>query len=427
MPIVPHMAARMQSLNALTTAEAEVSAHLPPRLCENPLLNWLLGEEASAPSARELTRRLARTLLALGFPLLRLRITVRTLHPQYLGASYTWTRGADEIDLYTPGHEIVATAAYLNSPYAAIFEGAGGIRRRLDGPAETLEFPILKELKAQGATDYVALPLRFSDGKIAAITLAADRPGGFTTAQLEMTYQALPALARLVEVHALRRTARTILETYLGRHSAERVWNGRIRRGDGENIHAVIWFSDLRGSTALAERMKRAEFLALLNDYFECMAGAVLDHGGEVLRFIGDAALAIFPIRSHSAHPEKCPEHIRACCAALDAARNAAARVAHVNRRRTEEKQRTIGFGIGLHLGDVLYGNIGVPERLEFTVIGPAANQAARIEAMCKVLDRRVLISEAFARVVPERLISLGVHALRGVPEPHELFTLPED
>ena len=325
---------------------------------------------------------------------------------------------------FSPRYEILESDAYLKSPYASIFEGAGGTRRRLGVPGLALDFPILEDLKAEGATDYVAMPMLFSDGKINAITFAGDRPGGFTTAELEMIYEAVPVFGRLMEVHALRLTARTILDTYLGRHSGERVLNGGIKHGDGEDIHAVIWFCDLRGSTRLADRLPRSTFLSLLNDFFDAMAGAVLDSGGEVLRYIGDAALAIFPVGATTPTPERCALHVDACNRAMNAAQDAMGRLADANARRAEAGDPPIGYGIGLHLGDVMYGNIGVPERLEFSVIGAAANEAARIESMTKALHKPVLMSSDFARVVPNRLVSLGVHVLRGVSEPQEIFTL---
>lgn len=395
-------------------------------LCDNLLIDWLLGEGWTLPTAGELVAALSRRMVEIGMPLCRLRVTLRTLHPQYLGTSYTWLRSTDRVEEYLPTHEILQTEQYLNSPYAGIFEGAGGIRRRLDIPGVAPDFPILEDLRADGATDYIAMPLIFSDGKINAVTFAGDRPGGFHTAELETIYQMLPVLAYAMECHALRQTARTILDTYLGRHSGERVLKGLIKRGDGENIHAVIWFSDLRGSTRLADRMPRQAFLDLLNDYFQCMAGAVLDHGGEVLRFIGDAALAIFPIGSVVARPECCPDHVRACETAIRAAQDAAARVSTVNAERDARGVIAIRFGIGLHLGDVLYGNIGTPDRLEFSVIGPAANEAARIENMTKALHKPILISQSVAKVARLPLVALGSHALRGVHEPQELYTLPE-
>lgn len=394
-------------------------------LSGNPLAAWLLDDGWRIPDAKTLMQQLGQRMVVLGLPVWRLRLTIRTLHPQYLGSTFTWRRDRPEVEEFLPTPEILRTESYLASPYAAIFEGAGGVRRRLEGPAPLLDYPILAELKAEGATDYVAWPLTFADGTINAVTIASDREGGFAVDDLAMIDQALPILARVMECHALRQTARTILDTYLGRHSGARVLEGRIHRGDGEDIHAVIWFSDLRGSTAFADRMPRDAFMALLNDYFECMAGAVLDHGGEVLRFIGDAALAIFPIGAVVERPEACAEHVRACATAIDAAADAVRRIAVVNATRARAGLPRIRFGIGLHLGDVLYGNIGVPERLEFTVVGAAANEAARIESLCKALHREVLISEAVARVAGRPLLSLGSHALRGVSRPQELFTLP--
>lgn len=386
------------------------------------LIDWLLTEGWDIADPKDLVARLALRMTSIAIPLYRLRVTLRLLHPQFLGTTYTWVRGRDEVEEFLPPHEMLTQDNYLQSPFAAIFEGAGGIRRRLDLPDVPLDYPILADLRSEGATDYVAMPMVFSDGRINAITLAADRPGGFSSAELSMINGMLPVLSRLLEVHALRRTTLTILDTYLGRHAGSRVLQGSIKRGDGEVIHAVIWFSDLRGSTSLADRLPREEFLALLNDYFEGMAGAVLDHEGEVLRFIGDAALAIFPIGTVTDRPERCPHHIRACKEAIAAARDAEQRIAAVNHRRAQAGGPLIRFGIGLHLGDVLYGNIGTPQRLEFSVIGAAANEAARIEALCKLLHRPLLISETVARVVPDGLTSCGVHALRGVGEPLEIY-----
>lgn len=395
-----------------------------PSLSVHPLVDWLLTEGWDIGDPKELIRRLGLRMVAIGIPLYRLRVTIRTLHPQFLGTAYTWVRGQDDVEEFRPPYEILTQDIYLNSPLAAIFEGAGGIRRRLDISEVPLDYPILVDLRAEGATDYVAMPLVFSDGRVNAVTLATDRPGGFSSAELAMINGMLPVLSRLLEVHALRRTTLTILETYLGRHAGSRVLQGSIKLGDGEVIHAVIWFSDMRGSTSLADRLPREEFLGLLNDYFEGMAGAVLEHEGEVLRFIGDAALAIFPIGTVTDRPERCPHHIRACKQAIAAARAAAERIATANHHREGAGSPLIRFGIGLHLGDVLYGNIGTPQRLEFSVIGAAANEAARIEALCKMLHKQVLISETVARVVPDGLTSCGVHALRGVGEPIEIYTL---
>lgn len=397
-------------------------------LAANPLVEWILGEGWDAPALPDLVRALCEEMVALGIPLCRMKLHVRILHPQYLGTSYTWTRGHDEIEEFNVTYAVLKHERYRSSPFKAIFDdGVGGVRRRLDIPGIALDYPLLEELRAGGATDYVAMPLVFTDARRNAITFAADRPGGFATGELDRIYGMLPVLARLLEVHALRRTARTILETYLGRVSGERVLKGLVRRGDGEDIDAVIWFSDLRSSTPLADVLPRPVFLELLNSYFEAMASPVLAHGGEVLRYIGDALLAIFPLgNGDSAIAGAVPpaEPAAACSRALAAAREAIARMEALNQTRMGRGEPPLRFGIGLHIGAVMYGNIGVDERLEFTVIGAAANEAARLEAVCKTLDRPLVLSAELARLVEEPLLSLGVHALRGVREPHEVLTL---
>ena len=239
-------------------------------------------------------------------------------------------------------------------------------------------------------------------------------PGGFSTAHLGQIYEVLPVLGRLFEVFAQRRTAVVLLETYLGRRTGGRVLDGLVKHGDGEHIDCIVWFSDLRESTALSISMGREAYLVYLNAYFECLAGAILDAGGEVLRFVGDAALAIFPIGREGA--------AAACRQALAAARAAGERVAADNRSHPE--RAPIRYGIGLHRGEVTYGNIGVPQRLEFTVIGSAANTAARVESMCKTLGRSVVVSSAFADACGDKLASLGRHKLKDVEGEQELFTL---
>ncbi len=394
--------------------------------CDNPFVEWLLTEGWSISTARLLIDGLARKAVAAGLSLYRLTATIRFLHPQVIGTTFTWKRDGGEATMFSPPHGLLQSATFLHSPFAAIMRGeASGIRRRLDVPSAPIDFPILKELKEQVVTDYVAMPIHFSDGSIHAMTFSTDRPGGFSTAELSLLYDMLPVMARLLEIHATRHTARTLLDTYVGRHAGEPVLKGLIKRGDGESIHAVIWFSDLRNSTRLANSMPREEFLALLNQYFECLAGAVLDHGGTVLRYIGDAVLAIFPIDPEAGSPLTFQDSTTACNAAVVAARDAMERVAAHN-AEISESSHEIHYGLALHLGDVMYGNIGVPERLEFTVIGPVANEAARLEDMCKTLDRAILISSSVAEHLDLPLVSSGFQGFRGVRDPQEVFTFPE-
>lgn len=395
---------------------------------ENALSSWLLTAGWEFRTLSGFVEAFARRLVAAGIPVVRLRLTLRTLHPQLVGVTYTWEQDKEKVEKFEAPHSILATDEYLKSPYAAIFEGAGGMRRRLDTPDMEFEFPVLKELQQRGATDYVAMPFYFRDGQINAMTITTDRRGGFEADELEQVYGTLPALGRVVELHAMERTARTLLQTYIGRHTGEQVLRGRVKRGDGEEIYAVIWFCDLRDSVALADSMERAGFVRILNDFFDCMAGSVLAQGGEVLRFIGDAVLAIFPIDTGAAgppaRPDECAGHRRACNAAVVAARDAMTRLDTLNGERSVRGEPALRAGIAMHVGEVMYGNIGVPERLEFSVIGAAANEAARLQNLCKELDRPVLASGEFARVLPDNWTSLGSHTLRGVGRPREIFSL---
>jgi len=377
-----------------------------------PIVDWLDSGAAGTRSPPEMFSLLCQHMLRAGISLSRVAVFVRTLHPNVFGRGFFWREGKDEVEIDEATHEFVGSREHLQSTPAAVWSTGKEIRRRLADPACPMDFPVLGDLRAEGMTDYLVVPLRFITGEVHAASFATRRPGGFTGAELAALARLLPPFTRLVEIAGLNRKARNILDAYLGPHAGEKVLAGQIRRGDGEEIRAVIWFCDLRDSTPLADSMSREAFLALLNEYFECVLGPVQERSGEILRFIGDAALAIFPIGNEPAAV--------ACAKALAAAKDSIAGMKKLNATRSTP----LRFGIGLHLGIVLYGNIGTPTRIEFTVIGAAANEAARIESLCKTLDVNLLISEQVARHLAERTRSLGKHTLRGVGEPIELFTL---
>ncbi|MDX1402103.1 MAG: adenylate/guanylate cyclase domain-containing protein, partial [Kiloniellales bacterium] len=279
-----------------------------------------------------------------------------------------------------------------------------------------LDYPILEDLIKEGMTDYVAMPLHFSDGHINALTLATDRPGGFTTSDLGQIYEALPLLSRLFEVHALKRTTKSLMTTYLGERTSDLVLGGKIKRGDGESVPAVIFYADLRGSTALAAELGRKDYLRSLNAFFEAVAGQVMEEGGEVLKFIGDAVLAIFPIT-------ECEIRTSAACqSALNAALGALRQIEGL--QAEFDLPRPLTAGIALHKGEVTYGNVGSRQRLDFTVVGSAANEVARIADLCKVLQRPLLFSGKVAPYLEQETRSLGEHELRGTSKSHEIFTL---
>jgi adenylate cyclase len=380
------------------------------------VVDWLVEGAPPAKLPQDVLLHLCRRLVACGLPLYRVAVFVTTLHPNVAGRGFFWRENRDEVEVAEASFAMLQSGLYLNNPIHLVLSGRTEVRRPICDGGCPMDFPLLEDLRGEGVTDYFAMPLEFTHGEIHACSYTTRREGGFSEAEIAALRRIRPALARVAEIYALIRTARNLLDAYLGRQAGEKVLRGQIKRGDGQELHAVIWFCDLRNSTPLADSMSREAFLQLLNEYFECMLDPVLARGGEVLRFIGDAALAIFPAGQETAI---------ACSRALEAAREAIARMAALNARRESFGAPPLGFGIGLHLGDVMYGNIGTPTRIEFTVIGAAANEAARIESLCKRLNTSLVVSEQVVRHLPGSWKPLGRHALRGVGEPAALFTLP--
>jgi adenylate cyclase len=382
------------------------------------IVDWLVDGARGSSTSQEILTKLAEDMVACGVPLSRVALFVRTLHPNIMGRSFYWNHDEPGIKVTKVPYSLLDSDMYKSSPVFQVRQNSEEIRRVLWSQDCPEDLPLMTELKAEGFTDYIMLPLKFIDGQVHAVSWMTRQADGFTQAHVQAIRRIVPPLARLTEVMALRRVATNLLDAYLGHQSGAKVLAGKIQRGDGEDIHAVIWFCDLRGSTPLADSMNRAEFLKLLNDYFECMAGAVLDGGGEVLRFIGDAALAIFPAGQTPA------ENSKACEMAVNAVKDAMQRMTALNIERKTSGEQELEYGIGLHLGDVMYGNIGTPTRIEFSVIGAAANEAARIESLCKALGQNFLLSGDVVEHLDGNWASLGHHALRGVGDEVEVFTL---
>jgi adenylate cyclase len=380
-----------------------------------PVIDWLVEGAPPARLPQDVLLHLCRRLVAQGMPLYRVAVFVRTLHPNVLGRGFIWHENRDEIEITEAAYDFLDSDLFLKSPIRVVFAEHAEVRRRIADPGCPMDFPVLEDFRGEGVTDFFALPLKFLNGEVHAASFATRRAGGFAEAEIAALRQVSVALSRIAEIYALMRKARNILDAYLGPHAGEKVLQGQIKRGDGQDLHAVIWFCDLRDSTPLADSMSRQDFLRLLNDYFECVLGPVLERSGEVLRFIGDAALAIFPVGENPA---------AACARALQAAQDAMARMQKLNEKRGQAGAPVLRFGIGLHLGDVMYGNIGTPSRIEFTVIGAAANEAARIESLCKVLKVPLIASgKVVKHLSRDEWKSLGRHALRGVGNEMELFT----
>ncbi|HEY6334688.1 MAG TPA: adenylate/guanylate cyclase domain-containing protein [Alphaproteobacteria bacterium] len=387
----------------------------PPSLVLPKPVAWMLTDGRGIKDGMEFFAGLCDQLVESGLPLWRANLSARVLHPQLSAINLIWRRGA-AIERIEREYTTIQSDAYLNSPIRVIYEGAAGLRRRLDIPNPHLDFPILGELRAAGATDYVAMAVPDWQGQSAALSWASDRSGGFSVSDLTMLNDILPLLGLFIERYKAHNVANNVLHTYLGAQTGQRVLHGSIRRGEVEAIHAALWYCDLRGFTALSDAIPADELIELLNAYFEAVGEPVLARGGEILKFIGDAMLAIFPLDAEVGR-----ERI---CLALEAAIEALENVAKINEGRSAERKRVIRLGIALHIGDVAYGNIGTPARLDFTVIGPAVNKVVRIEALSKALDRSLLVSSDFAKACVYPVDSLGFHPLRGISEPEEIFAL---
>jgi adenylate cyclase len=325
-----------------------------------------------------------------------------------------WTEGMREAELSRVDFDVRERSEYIGSPANEIHDGASEVRENLErDPALGRKHAVHDEMRAAGLTDYVAWPLFHTLGKKHIVTFATDRPGGFDEAHIAGLQRLLPVLALTSEIRIKNRLARTLLETYVGSHASELILAGATRRGTGTTVRAAIMICDLRDFTRISDNWPRDDVIDLLNGYFDAMSDPITRHGGEILKFIGDGLLAIFPLDE----PQACANLLRAVTEGRQA-------MAALNDKNAELGWAPLNYGIGVHVGDVMYGNIGSRTRLDFTVIGPAVNMASRLEALTKQLHKPVLLSGAFADLVKGEfeLESVGKHTVRGFNDPIELF-----
>jgi adenylate cyclase len=364
--------------------------------------------------------------LALGLPLARVNVVIDTLHPIYEGRAFTWTQKRKETLLTEFGRSDERLDLWERSPFYRLeLTGESLLRRRLTAETEA-EFSIFSDLRAEGMTEYLAITNRFAaEGIIGDMdcvysSWATDAPQGFRDSDIADLSRLVPLVALTLKSASLTRIAGTLVETYLGRDAGRKVLGGRIARGVADRIEAVLWFSDLRNYTRISDSADPEQIIPLLNEYADAILSTIHEHQGDVLKLIGDGTLAIFTAADRAT----------ACHAALTAALEARRAVAVVNQRRMAASLATTDMYLGLHVGEVFYGNIGSEERLDFTVVGPAVNEVSRIASMCRSLDQPVLISSAFASAIgePKRLlVSVGRYALRGVERPQSLFTVDRE
>lgn len=377
----------------------------------NAIIEWLAGEALRDSESAALYGELCQRLRGVGMPLLRGQVAFRILHPLYDASTINWTmQQGVVVDLFTPedtGHE-----QFRRSPIGhSLTHGLPVLRRRLTGETALLDFAVLEEFRALGGTDYVVVLVPFDPtGETGVIcSWLGDRATGFTDGEILLLQRITRELAIALKSKIERSVAQNIAHAYLGKRAGQAVLSGQIRRGDGEKITAALWYCDLRRSTELADRLSAEAFLELLGRYFEMTAAAVLDHGGEVVSFIGDAVLGLFRVESS---PEE------ACSQALAAAHDARQRLG-----ASPPAGQALDFGISLHLGQVIYGNVGVPERLQFTLVGAAVNEVVRVQDLTKQLGCPLLATAAFAAAAAGPWRPLGAHLLRGFETPIPLLT----
>jgi adenylate cyclase len=376
-----------------------------------PVIDWLLAEGRMLPDMDDLVQRLGQALLAAGAPLWRLRLSMRTLHPLVTAVSAVWEReGGVPMHIESP-HGIEQRAGYAGSPLEIIVRTGKPFRKRLDESLSDSDHGVLHDLKARGATDYFGLPMPLSDGARPSLVFVSDRPGGFSESDLNGFARVASVLAPITEVVRLKRIATAVAEAYLGPRTGRRVLDGQIIRGHVERIRAAILFSDIRDWTGLNDRVPAETALTLANQYFEVIAGSVEGQGGEILKFTGDGVLAVFAADAHGA------DAATACRQSLEAGRQALLAV------RDHDPPLDLEFGIGLHFGEVLYGNIGSATRLDFTVLGQAVNIAARIEGLCGTYQTPLLFSQAFADQLNEPARQVAEVELKGQTTATPIFT----
>lgn len=381
------------------------------------VVDWLTNGTRDERFVDNIFAEMCIRLREAGIPLKRSTLHIRIQHPQWLGARIMWSEGMREAEIGRVDFDVMGRSEFIGSPANEVLNGAPEVRENLEqDPALGRKHALYDEMRAMGLTDYVAWPLYHTLGKRHLITFATDRSGGFDHAHLAALKKVLPVLALVSEIRVKNRLARTLLETYVGTHAGELILAGATRRGTGTTVRAAIMICDLRDFTKISDNWPRDDVIDLLNDYFDAMSEPIARHGGEILKFIGDGLLAIFPL----SQPNACANLLRAVTEARQA-------MVALNERNSAIGRAPLNYGIGVHVGDVMYGNIGSKARLDFTVIGPAVNMASRLETLTKQIGKPVLLSRDFAELVaPEfELERVGQHTVRGFSDPIELFAFP--
>lgn len=382
------------------------------------IIDWLSGAALQVTSGAQVVDELAWRLLAAGYPLLRFSVHSGTLHPQFLGTSLMWWRDTGRTEQTFVTHEVGEAVAYEKNPVARVLRGGETLRRKLCAADCPWDLPVLRDLEAKGATDYLALPIAGAHARRYMATFTTDRAGGFSEHEVAGLTRIAQRASVVCDIFNQRALTRHLLDAYLGSNAGLKVLDGQIRRGTGEEFDVVLWSSDLRAYTARSDRLPGQQMIAILNALFDVQAMSIHKHGGEILKFIGDGLLAIFPVGDAGSAGKAA----RSAMAAALEARDAVQRLVDQPYMQGEPALDVV---FALHAGKVIYGNVGAADRLDFTVIGPAVNLVSRVENVAKTLDEPVVVTDDFARSYGAPLRSLGQHRLRGLATARELFAPP--
>ncbi len=393
----------------MTATGADIDA----RATEKLLTDWLIAEGSRFESPPQFIEKLAERLRKTDVPLIRLTFTLPQLHPVFRAVTYEWMEGGPAREI-PRRRDLMTSRVFSHSPIAQVARTGKPLRRRLVGPDAEFDFPVLEEFRDKGMTDYYVIPLDFGPRLLGGVvTFGSEHTGGFEDHHIRLFDAIAPALALVGQIHAGRRSITGLLTTYVGDEPARRILGGEVVQGVGHTVRALVWWCDLRGFTPLSEALPRDEMLGLLSTYFSAAVESVAEAGGEVLKFMGDAVLAIF--RCENGDGDAADRALAAARALLD-------RLAAANAERTVAGQPEIECGIALHLGSVMYGNIGSAERLDFTVIGPTVNLVSRLAQLCRPLGEPIVVSAEAAAAAASRMRPLGAHAFKGIAGDREAF-----
>jgi adenylate cyclase len=406
-------------------------AHFPSSSDEGELFSWLIAAGMQQMTVEELLQELCERLTGLGVHLVRGNIAMTTLHPQVSAFMYTWKDGKGIVSNTQFLHTDDPGEGWFASPFFYMLgKGINFMHRRLVDN-DNVDFPILMEFKKEGMTDWFSQVFDFGwgrrderlDSEFGLITSwASASPDGFTDRDFQILQKAIPLFALAVKGIASFEVAGTVLQTYVGQETAQEVLSGRIVRGAARSMTAVLVFADLKGFTKMVDAVPRTEIVATLDQYLERMADPITEFGGEVLKFMGDGMLATFELRDL--------EEADICKTALMATQTMMNRIAQLNDTRRSQGLPTVELDVALHIGEVMYGNVGSSSRLDFTVVGPAVNEVSRMESLCDALSTNIVLSGEFVKHAVhcrDHFETAGLHALRGVRTPKELYKLKID